>query len=300
MNDEREICRCGKPYHTKYDPETRCIGGRQLSDKELTESARKCGEGLFEPSQEPPPFDKDKVFEEVDKSNKRFEGYTKEQRQAFKPAPVETGTNYLQVVCGCCHKSMDLQTSTTACKECVAKIAPVETGKGGEDEVEQLVKQLGDAIPRDMRYSVARWHISKTQALQAENSMLNTHRERQVEHISLLQKERDRLKAIQTTLVQAESDLIDERTRYMEESQEWRIKCRKLESDKAELVKTLEVTAIRAFNIGYMHGHEDTVESNFTIIMPQDLHTYHRDIVKEMLEDTSLPEATKALQSIGK
>jgi len=48
----------------------------------------------------------------------------------------------------------------------------------------------------------------------------------------------------------------------------------------------LEATYI--FNMGYMAGHHDTVESQYTIIRYEDLHEYHSDVVKELIEDLRL------------
>lgn len=73
-----------------------------------------------------------------------------------------------------------------------------------------------------------------------------------------------------------------------------------LQEQNERLVRALEATAVRAFNIGTLHGHEDTVESRYTIIMPQDLNSVNKDIVEEMLCDGSMPEAKQALaQSTG-
>lgn len=71
-----------------------------------------------------------------------------------------------------------------------------------------------------------------------------------------------------------------------------------VEAQAAIVVKdeALKVTAIKCFNIGKLHGHEDTVEACFIPVMPQDLSTYDAELVEEMLCDGSLPEAKQALQ----
>ena len=42
---------------------------------------------------------------------------------------------------------------------------------------------------------------------------------------------------------------------------------------------------IRLYNDGYHAGHNDTVENNFTNILPVDMDTYHADIVNELLRE---------------
>lgn len=71
-----------------------------------------------------------------------------------------------------------------------------------------------------------------------------------------------------------------------------------LKRQLGECREAVEITAIRSFNIGYSHGHEDTVEGQYTQIMPQDISTYHVDLVKEMLRDGSLPEALASTKPI--
>lgn len=63
------------------------------------------------------------------------------------------------------------------------------------------------------------------------------------------------------------------------------------------LVEALEITAIKAYNIGTLRGHTDTVDGCFVCVLPQDLATYNEDVVKEMLTDGSLPEAKAALEA---
>ena len=42
---------------------------------------------------------------------------------------------------------------------------------------------------------------------------------------------------------------------------------------------------VRLYNSGYQSGHEDTVESRFTLIHWSDNETYHEDEVLEIVED---------------
>lgn len=49
-----------------------------------------------------------------------------------------------------------------------------------------------------------------------------------------------------------------------------------------------EAMLIRAFNGGYMAGHNDTVESQYTDIDRRDMFTYHADTVAEMIADGTL------------
>lgn len=67
-----------------------------------------------------------------------------------------------------------------------------------------------------------------------------------------------------------------------------------------KMMEAFRVTAIRCFNIGKLHGHEDTVEARFTLVMPQDLATYDEELVDEMLTDGSLPEAKEVLTEARK
>lgn len=55
------------------------------------------------------------------------------------------------------------------------------------------------------------------------------------------------------------------------------------------------MTAVRCFNIGCLHGHEDTAEGRFVVILPQDLDSFNSELIDEMLRDGSLPEAKQAL-----
>ena len=45
---------------------------------------------------------------------------------------------------------------------------------------------------------------------------------------------------------------------------------------------------IRAYNSGYMSGHQDTVESQYTDIDQRDMSTYHADVVADMIADGTL------------
>lgn len=42
---------------------------------------------------------------------------------------------------------------------------------------------------------------------------------------------------------------------------------------------------VRIFNIGYLHGHESTVEGYYVDIHQDDITTYHEDIVAEISEE---------------
>jgi hypothetical protein len=59
---------------------------------------------------------------------------------------------------------------------------------------------------------------------------------------------------------------------------------------------------IRAFNSGYMLGHHDTVEAQFTDICRADMATYHEDVIDELLADGEIknaePDLIGALQEI--
>ncbi len=50
--------------------------------------------------------------------------------------------------------------------------------------------------------------------------------------------------------------------------------------------------AIRLFNSGYQHGHEDTVESQFTLIHYSDQDTYHEEKVLEILSEWECHKAS--------
>ena len=76
----------------------------------------------------------------------------------------------------------------------------------------------------------------------------------------------------------------------------------KLERELAEVTKqrdafaeALPLAMARAYERGYQHGHEDTVESKFVIVHANDALDYFSDDVRQMLLDGSQPEAQKAL-----
>jgi hypothetical protein len=42
------------------------------------------------------------------------------------------------------------------------------------------------------------------------------------------------------------------------------------------------------YNAGYHNGHNDTVECQYTHIFPQDMKTYHAEVVKELLDEYNI------------
>lgn len=46
---------------------------------------------------------------------------------------------------------------------------------------------------------------------------------------------------------------------------------------------------VRIYNEGYMNGHHDTVESQFTHIYPQDMDTFQSDVVADVLAELDQP-----------
>ena len=56
----------------------------------------------------------------------------------------------------------------------------------------------------------------------------------------------------------------------------------------------LKATSIKLFNLGYLHGHESTVEGYFVDVHRNDIDTYHDDVVAEILEDEDETPATSA------
>ena len=56
----------------------------------------------------------------------------------------------------------------------------------------------------------------------------------------------------------------------------------------------LKSLSIKLFNLGYLHGHESTVEGYFVDVHRNDLCTYHDDVVAEIIEDESETPATSA------
>lgn len=56
----------------------------------------------------------------------------------------------------------------------------------------------------------------------------------------------------------------------------------------------LKAISIKLFNLGYLHGHESTVEGYFVDVHRNDIDTYHDDVVAEILEDEDETPATSA------
>ena len=56
----------------------------------------------------------------------------------------------------------------------------------------------------------------------------------------------------------------------------------------------LKSLSIKLFNLGYLHGHESTVEGYFVDIHRNDIDTYHDDVVAEIIEDEEETPATDA------
>jgi hypothetical protein len=56
----------------------------------------------------------------------------------------------------------------------------------------------------------------------------------------------------------------------------------------------LKSLSIKMFNLGYLHGHESTVEGYFVDIHRNDIDTYHDDVVAEIIEDEEETPATDA------
>ncbi|WP_241164982.1 hypothetical protein [Serratia marcescens] len=56
----------------------------------------------------------------------------------------------------------------------------------------------------------------------------------------------------------------------------------------------LKSRSIKLFNLGYLHGHESTVEGYFVDVHRNDIDTYHDDVVAEIIEDESETTATSA------
>ena len=52
-------------------------------------------------------------------------------------------------------------------------------------------------------------------------------------------------------------------------------------------IEELNRLAIYLYNSGYHAGHEDTVEGGYTDVYPCDMHTYHDDIVAELIQEQS-------------
>lgn len=56
----------------------------------------------------------------------------------------------------------------------------------------------------------------------------------------------------------------------------------------------LKAISIKLFNLGYLHGHESTVEGYFVDVHRNDIDTYHDDVVAEIIEDEDETPATDA------
>ncbi len=58
--------------------------------------------------------------------------------------------------------------------------------------------------------------------------------------------------------------------------------------------EALKSRSIKLFNLGYLHGHESTVEGYFVDVHRNDIDTYHDDVVAEIIEDEDETPATDA------
>lgn len=56
----------------------------------------------------------------------------------------------------------------------------------------------------------------------------------------------------------------------------------------------LKSRSIKLFNLGYLRGHESTVEGYFVDVHRSDIDTYHDDVVAEIIEDEGATPATDA------
>ncbi|MDQ9556005.1 hypothetical protein, partial [Serratia marcescens] len=56
----------------------------------------------------------------------------------------------------------------------------------------------------------------------------------------------------------------------------------------------LKSRSIKLFNLGYLRGHESTVEGYFVDVHRNDIDTYHDDVVAEIIEDEDETPATDA------
>ncbi|MEO9268649.1 hypothetical protein ABI244_05450 [Serratia ureilytica] len=56
----------------------------------------------------------------------------------------------------------------------------------------------------------------------------------------------------------------------------------------------LKSRSIKLFNLGYLHGHESTVEGYFVDVHRNDIDTYHDEVVAEIIEDEDETPATDA------
>ncbi|WP_440510673.1 hypothetical protein [Serratia sarumanii] len=60
----------------------------------------------------------------------------------------------------------------------------------------------------------------------------------------------------------------------------------------------LKSRSIKLFNLGYLHGHESTVEGYFVDVHRNDIDTYHDDVVAEIIEDEDKTPATDAALAV--
>ena len=61
-------------------------------------------------------------------------------------------------------------------------------------------------------------------------------------------------------------------------------KCPYCDHGLAHRIAQLEAQQIWLYNQGYLAGHHDTVEAQFTNIYQVDMDTYHADVVAELLQ----------------
>ncbi|HEP0388658.1 TPA: hypothetical protein ACGD8T_001031 [Serratia marcescens] len=63
--------------------------------------------------------------------------------------------------------------------------------------------------------------------------------------------------------------------------------------------QALKARSIKLFNLGYLRGHESTVEGYFVDVHWCDIDTYHDDVVAEIIEDEDeTPSTSAALAAI--
>jgi len=59
----------------------------------------------------------------------------------------------------------------------------------------------------------------------------------------------------------------------------------RIANEREALIAERDRMAVRLYNSGYMAGHHDTVEGQFTDVHRSEMDTYHDDIVGELLAD---------------
>jgi hypothetical protein len=64
------------------------------------------------------------------------------------------------------------------------------------------------------------------------------------------------------------------------------------------LAEAINVSLARAYASGYMHGHEATVEGQFTPLMCSDYKDFFKEDVRQMHIDECFPELMKALAAV--